>query len=284
MGLADILWFLVCVLTLGFPAKYLERLRLFEDLVPPGKAWSTPATYSDRGVEGDSRKTMRQKQQEEWDRLNIAVSVITATSAAALAIQATSSGPSMYWVVTSFYSTAFGLSLQGLILITYVTITAGGSSDEAIGRLATGQLIMPEYRIVKPAAFIMALPAILATYSSGFLLAGLVTMVVNGPGEGVASRRGEYIAVTMIPVAMAFSWLCAAIILCEIGSWVEITARNAIRAENDKKGLHDVEAAGVVNDTHKLNMPLEIRPITPSPSPNPTLVAGAVAGAIPWRT
>ncbi|KAB5591637.1 putative effector protein [Ceratobasidium theobromae] len=230
MGLAAILWFLVCVLTLGFPAKYLERLRLFEDFVPPGKAWSTPATYSDRGVEGDSRKTMRQKQQEEWDRLNIAVSVITATSAAALAIQASSSGPT------------------------------GGSSDGAIGRLATGQLIMPKYRIVKPAAFIMALPAILATYSSGFLLAGLVTMVVNGPGEGVASRRGGYIAVTMIPVAMAFSWLCAAIILCEIGSRVEITARNAIRAENDKKGPHDVEAGRVINDIHKLNKPVEILP------------------------
>jgi hypothetical protein len=170
--------------------------------------------------------------------------VITATSAAALAIQTTTS-PGMYWLVTTFYSTAFGLSLQGLILITYMTITAGGSSDEAIGRLATGQLISTKYQVVKPAAFIMALPAILATYSSIFLLAGLVVMVLHGPGEGVRERAKEYIIVTMIPVGMAFLCLCTTVALCEAGSWIEIKERRRIRDQEVKNTKHrDVEAAG----------------------------------------
>ncbi|KAH7326874.1 hypothetical protein B0J17DRAFT_722801 [Rhizoctonia solani] len=139
---------------------------------------------------------MRQKQQEEWDRLNIAVSVITATSAAALAIQATGPNPnSIYWGVTAFYSAAFGMSLQGLIIITYMTISAGGSSDEAIGRLAKGELF--DGQPIRPVAFIMALPAILATYSSFALLAGLVAMIIHGPGESAAVRDKAYLYGTL---------------------------------------------------------------------------------------
>ncbi|KAJ1306406.1 hypothetical protein OPQ81_007411 [Rhizoctonia solani] len=198
-----VLWFLVCLATFGFPAKYRERLRLFEGLHDLKDApWSTPATHSDRGHKDDSRQSMRQKQQEEWDRLNIAVSVITATSAAALAIQATSNNVQIYWLVTAFYSIAFGLSLEGLIIITYMTISAGGSSDEAIARLAQGKLLQvpTTYQTVKPVAFMMALPAILATYSSMSLLLGLIAMVVAGPGEGVNTQGTEYILVTIIPV------------------------------------------------------------------------------------
>ncbi|KAG9074131.1 hypothetical protein FS749_014349 [Ceratobasidium sp. UAMH 11750] len=167
---------------------------------------------------------MRQKQQEEWDRLNIAVSVITATSAAALAIQAAGPSPNqVYWLVTAFYSAAFGMSLQGLILITYFTISAGGSSDEAIGRLARGELF--QNQPVRPVAFLMALPAILATYSSFALLAGLVAMILQGPGEGVTTRGGSYIAVAMIPVGATFVCLCFAVLLCEIGTWIERSGR-----------------------------------------------------------
>ncbi|KAJ1306414.1 hypothetical protein OPQ81_007418 [Rhizoctonia solani] len=130
---------------------------------------------------------MRQKQQEEWDRLNIAMSVITTTSAAALAIQATGPNPnSIYWVVTAFYSVAFGMSLQGLIIITYMTISAGGLSDEAISRLAKGELYTGQP--IGPVAFVIALPVILATYSSFALLAGLVAMIIYGPGESAAVR------------------------------------------------------------------------------------------------
>ncbi|KDN47783.1 hypothetical protein RSAG8_03203, partial [Rhizoctonia solani AG-8 WAC10335] len=231
--IGSILWLACLLFTLGFPAKYRERLRLFEGLYDIGggekyEAWSTRPIYSDRGYKNNAMQTMRQKQQEEWDRLNITMSVITATSAAALAIQSISpSSPStqIYWLVTAFYSIAFGLSLEGLILITYMTISAGGSSDEGIARLARGILVSPQHKAPKLTAFIMALPAIFATYSSLSLLMGLVSMVVAGPSEGVDTQRKEYIVVTIIPVGVGFLFLSSAIVLCEIGTWVEIWGR-----------------------------------------------------------
>ncbi|KAG9123009.1 hypothetical protein FRC07_000361 [Ceratobasidium sp. 392] len=162
--------------------------------------------------------------EEEWDRLNIAVSVITATSAAALAIQSTGSNPSqVYWLVTAFYSAAFGMSLQGLILITYITISAGGTSDEAIGRLARGELF--KNQPVKPVAFTMALPAILATYSSFALLAGLGAMIMHGPGESASTKGGSYIVVAIVPVGITFVCLCFAVLFCEVGTWIERNGR-----------------------------------------------------------
>ncbi|KAF8592966.1 hypothetical protein BDV93DRAFT_567088 [Ceratobasidium sp. AG-I] len=240
--LTDVVWTYVCIITLGFPAKYSQRLVLFEDLVPrnsDGQAlerWSTSPEFSDRGDKGKgSQKTMREKQQEEWDRLNIAVSVITATSAAALAIQATSIETEIYWLVTAFYSIAFGLSLQGLILITYLTVAAGGSSDEAIGRLAQGTLLSDMAMTVKPVAITMALPAILATYSSIALLVGLVAMVVVGPGPGVGSNSAQYILVTIIPVGLAFVFLCISVVMCEVGNLVEARGRrHYLRHHNGK--------------------------------------------------
>ncbi|KAG8718158.1 hypothetical protein FRC09_013094 [Ceratobasidium sp. 395] len=231
--LVQILWFLVCVATLGFPAKYLEWLRLFEDLVPDLdeiQAWTRPPKYSYAGDPKSGIKTQRQMQQEEWDRLNIAVSVITATSAAALAIQAVSAGAEIYWLVTTFYSIAFGLSLQGLILITYATISAGGASDEAICRLAKGKLVADgSFAMVKPVAFVMALPAIFATYSSISLLAGLVAMVMSGPGKGVAHEGSRYITATMIPVGGGFLCLGTALFFCEVGTWIEMRGRAPYR-------------------------------------------------------
>ncbi|EUC54850.1 transmembrane protein, putative [Rhizoctonia solani AG-3 Rhs1AP] len=215
------LWVGICVLALGFPNKYLERLVYFEDLIPnPNiRAWSQRKSFSDRG-DSSGLKTMRQKQQEEWDRLNIAMSVITATSATTLAIQATGPDPTnVYWVVTAFYSAAFGMSLQGLIINTYMTISAGSSSDEAIGRLTKGELFPGQP--VRPVAFIMALPAILATYSSFALLGGLVAMIMHGPGESAAVHAGEYIAVAIIPVTITFLCLLLTVVLCEAGTCIE---------------------------------------------------------------
>jgi hypothetical protein len=158
------------------------------------------------------------------------VSVITATSAAALAIEAASDQAPIYWLVTAFYSIAFGLSLEGVILITYMTVSAGGSSDEAITRLARGELALPKYKIVKPTAFVMALPAIFATYSSLSLLVGMVAMVVGGSGESIATRSMQYTWVTMVPVGLGFLLLCMAIILCETGNWTEIWGRRRRQA------------------------------------------------------
>lgn len=167
------------------------------------------------------------------------MSVITATSAAALAIQSTGPVPNqVYWLVTAFYSAAFGMSLQGLILITYITISAGGSSDEAIGRLAKGELF--DGQPIKPVALMMALPAILATYSAFALLGGLVAMVLQGPGENVTTRSGSYIAVAMVPITTAFLALCFSVGLCEIGTWVEQHKRR--RVNDEKRQLMEVES------------------------------------------
>jgi hypothetical protein len=106
-----------------------------------------------------------------------------------------------------------------------MTIAAGGSSDEAITRLAKGTLISDDCAIVKPAAFIMALPAVLATYSSSFLLLGLITMVVAGPRDGIDTQVQAYALVTMVPVGIGLSFLCVAIIVCEVGYWIEVIGR-----------------------------------------------------------
>ncbi|KAG8709163.1 hypothetical protein FRC11_005838, partial [Ceratobasidium sp. 423] len=68
-------WFLVCLFTLGFPAKYRERLHLFEGLYKPVTEvqyvpWDGEPTYSGNG-EANEQKTLRHKQQAEWDRLNL---------------------------------------------------------------------------------------------------------------------------------------------------------------------------------------------------------------------
>ncbi|KAG9121203.1 hypothetical protein FRC07_002936 [Ceratobasidium sp. 392] len=237
----QILWLTLCLFTLGFPAKYRERLTYFRDLVPDVDAqgqkilpWTSQKTFSDRGEEKGGQKTMRQKQQEEWDRLNIAMSVITATSAAALAIQAAGPSPNqVYWLVTAFYSAAFGMSLQGLIMITYITISAGGASDEAIGRLARGDMFDKQPRW--PVAFMMALPAILATYSSFALLAGLVAMIVQGPGESVATKTRPYIALAVVPVATTFLGLIFVIGLCEFGTYLEGRERKRAKQPQQAK-------------------------------------------------
>ncbi|KAG9074135.1 hypothetical protein FRC06_010911, partial [Ceratobasidium sp. 370] len=154
------------------------------------------------------------------------VSVITATSAAALAARAGNQNAEVYRLVTTFYSIAFGLSLQGHILITYVTISAGGASDEAICRLAKGKPVGEgRFEVVKPVAFTMALPAIFATCSSIFLLAGLATMVTSSPSVGVQHRSSQYIRSTMMPVGIGLLCLGMACSLCEFGTWVEMRGR-----------------------------------------------------------
>ncbi|KAG8700706.1 hypothetical protein FRC08_004549 [Ceratobasidium sp. 394] len=242
--LAQIVWFLVCAITLGFPAKYRERLRQYEGLVDLGEVpWKDARDLPGARPVASS---LRRKQQTEWDRLNITISVITATSAAALAIQAVSPNAEIYWLVTSFYSIAFGLSLQGLIVITYMTISAGGASHEAISRLAKGELLGTQGRfVVKPVAFTMALPAIFATYSSISLLAGLTTMVIAGPGEGIQHRRSEYIKATMIPVGIGFLCLGVACFVCEVGTWIELRGRAQRRKGNPAQQATPTAAAPV---------------------------------------
>ncbi|KAG9082162.1 hypothetical protein FRC06_005193 [Ceratobasidium sp. 370] len=233
-ALVRVFWSLVCIVTFRFPAMYRERLRLFEHLmVLSDVPWTDPPTYSNAGDPDSNMKPLRQIQQEEWDRLNVAVSVITATSAAALAIQAVNQNAEVYWLVTTFYSIAFGLSLEGLILITYLTVTAGGVSDEAICRLAKGKLMGEgSFDAVEPIALAMALPAIFALHSSLSLLAGLVTMILSGSGEGVQHKGAKYITATMIPVGGGFVCLCVAVFSFNMATWIEIRGRAKYCASN----------------------------------------------------
>lgn len=80
----------------------------------------------------------------------------------------------------------------------------------------------------------MALPAILATYSSIYLLVGLVVMVVHSSGTGIEAERTGYILVTMIPVGLGFLFLCISIGLCEAGTRVEAKGRKKFQKDYKK--------------------------------------------------
>lgn len=148
-----------------------------------------------------------------------------ATSAAALTIQ--SVGPNsnhVSWLVSAFYSAAFGISLQGLIHITYITISATGSSDEAIGRLSAGVLF--KNQPTRPVALMMALPATLTTYSAVYLLAGLAAMIFEDrSASNEESSRESYVVLAMFPICVVFVQLICSIVACEIGRLIEIHGR-----------------------------------------------------------
>ncbi|KAF8594387.1 hypothetical protein BDV93DRAFT_515829 [Ceratobasidium sp. AG-I] len=144
----------------------------------------------DRLVESPRSKQINV--QEEWYRLSTVASVITATSAASLAIPSFA-GPASFWMVNTCFCTAFGVSLEGLILVTYITIIAGGASDETLGLLAKGELaLFGSGKSARPAALIMALPVVFTTYSSVFLLIGTVVMVTQGPLVCEVGTRHEF--------------------------------------------------------------------------------------------
>ncbi|KAG8752006.1 hypothetical protein FRC12_012160 [Ceratobasidium sp. 428] len=84
-----------------------------------------------------------------------------------------------------------------------------------------------------PVAFMTALPAILATYSSFALLAGLVAMIVQGPGETVATKTRPYIALAVVPVATTFLGLLFVIGLCEYGTYLERSKRKEAKARKN---------------------------------------------------
>lgn len=63
-----LIWFLVCFVTLGFPAKYRERLRLFEELAQDDSdltlnVCSKTSIYQNNHYKFGPRETMRRKQQ-----------------------------------------------------------------------------------------------------------------------------------------------------------------------------------------------------------------------------
>ncbi|KAG9079407.1 hypothetical protein FRC06_007751, partial [Ceratobasidium sp. 370] len=164
------------------------------------------------------------KQQKEWDRLILPLSVITATSAAALAIPAPFGTTNIYWVATACFSSAFGLSLEGLIVITYLTVFGAGSSPETIGRIANGKGFLNG--MVGPVAIVTALPTAITTYSSLFLLAGLLAMTIAaGEGGSIREHMKAFKAVVLVPVCIMLLCLLATVAGCEFFAWKEGSAK-----------------------------------------------------------
>ncbi|KAF8594386.1 hypothetical protein BDV93DRAFT_515828 [Ceratobasidium sp. AG-I] len=275
-ALASVTWGVLYFTTLGFAPKYRERLRSFESLDPEYsldryERYSEPASFlgypyvrcdddwdpKDRcpctrsedipvDVQAESTRTHRNRQRptrfkrdQTGDSLRTkqVSSVITATSAASLAIPQLA-GPDSYWMVNTCFCAAFGVSLEGLILVTYITIIAAGTSDETLGLLSQGKLaLFGGTRSARPAALIMALPVVFTTYSSLFLLIGSVVMVTQGPQGADSERyRDAYRFLSLIPVGSGFVCMCAVVLICEVGTYYEFKTRQ-IRAEEARRRI-----------------------------------------------
>ncbi|CAE6399619.1 unnamed protein product [Rhizoctonia solani] len=208
-------WIAACILTLGYSSKYHQRILRWQKYDPSNKdskrrAYSTLVTSHGVGFKSSERA----KQQKEWDRLIMPLSVITATSAAALAIPSPFDTPNLNWVATALYVVAFGLSLEGLLLIMYLTVFGAGSDPEMIGRLASGKGFL--VGMSGPVAFVTALPTAITTYSSLFLLAGLLVMTIAADDSSdIKDHIGAFQAIVLAPVGLMLACLLGTIAGCE---------------------------------------------------------------------
>ncbi|KAF8709179.1 hypothetical protein RHS03_03272, partial [Rhizoctonia solani] len=169
--------------------------------------------------------------QKEWDRLIMPLSVITATSAAALAIPSPFDTPNLNWVATALYVVAFGLSLEGLVLIMYLTVFGAGSDPEMIGRLASGKGFL--VGMSGPVAFVTALPTAITTYSSLFLLAGLLvmTIVADDPSD-IKDHVRAFQTIVLVPVGLMLVCLLGTVAGCE---WFAHRERHKFKYERDEE-------------------------------------------------
>ncbi|KAH7344077.1 hypothetical protein B0J17DRAFT_714217 [Rhizoctonia solani] len=227
------LWYLGCILTLGYAPKHLRRieewqiydLSIYDDQY---RAYSIPIDTKRSGL-GSSK---RAKQQKEWDRLMVPFSIITATSAAALAIP---SPLNSHWLTVALYTAAFGVSLEGLLLTTYLTVFGASSSAETIGRLANGKAFLKG--TVGPVAIVTALPAALVTYAALFLLGGLVVMTGAAANENnITEHKVAFQAITIVPVCSVLVCIAVAVIGCEVFIWMEAKHAQAGNVE-EPEGL-----------------------------------------------
>ncbi|CAE6477170.1 unnamed protein product [Rhizoctonia solani] len=226
-------WIGACVLTLGYASKYHQRILRWRVYDPSNKdskhrAYSIYINSKDVGL----KTSERAKQQKEWDRLIMPLSVITATSAAALAIPSPFDTPNLNWVATALYVVAFGLSLEGLLLIMYLTVFGAGSDPEMIGRLASGKGIL--VGMSGPVAFVTALPTAITTYSSLSLLAGLLVMTIaaDDPSD-IKNYKGTFQAIVLVPVGLMLACLLGTIIGCE---WFAHRERHDYKYKKDEGG------------------------------------------------
>ncbi|KAF8603470.1 hypothetical protein BDV93DRAFT_523257 [Ceratobasidium sp. AG-I] len=244
-------WIIGCIITLGYASKYLKKVRNLE-LLDPAHHITAYTPYSIRPLSPEEmgfKVSERSKQQREWDRLNLTLSVITATSAAALAIPSPFSSPNIFWFSIACFSAAFGLSLEGLILIAYLTVFATGSSSETVGRIAKGKHFLKGKS--GPMAFVTSLPTAITTYASLFLLAGLISMtIVKGKGTLLQDHEAAYTAIVLIPVCVMLLSCAATVVSCEVVAWTEDKIMQKRAAERQLKGqdAHPANEEGVLQN------------------------------------
>ncbi|KAJ1308359.1 hypothetical protein OPQ81_004068 [Rhizoctonia solani] len=238
-------WIAACILTLGYASKYHQRIVRWQVYDPSNKnskhrAYSTDIKSRDVGL----RSSERAKQQKEWDRLIMPLSVIAATSAAALAIPSPFDTPNLNWVATALYIVAFGLSLEGLLLIMYLTVFGAGSKPEMIGRLASGKGIL--VGMSGPVAFVTALPTAITTYSSLFLLTGLLVMTIaaDDPSD-IKDHIRAFQVIVLVPVGLMLWCLVGTIIGCEYFAHRERYIYKY--KKSDEKTIRNSEEGGAVH-------------------------------------
>ncbi|QRW01404.1 transmembrane protein [Ceratobasidium sp. AG-Ba] len=202
-------WLLGEILTLGYAPKYLKRVKSWQTI---DYEYEHPKTASLKRP--DTRQSQKTKQQREWDRLSVVLSVIAAASASALAIPTPFSVLNLFWVSAACFSASFGLALEGVILITYLTVFAHVGGTGRLGKLSHDR--HSRLKNLEPIAFIIALPIVLTTYSAFFLLSGLISMsIIQGTNESVQSHIPAYKVTVLIPVSIALAAILGAIALCE---------------------------------------------------------------------
>ncbi|QRV89236.1 transmembrane protein [Ceratobasidium sp. AG-Ba] len=186
---------LVSALCLLFVSKYQTKWNQISELDPeavmPGYAsYAYPPSFlglpyiaTEAGPMQDKcAPSIRISQSREWDKLSTAASKIHVelTFLTALVIPQIIS-LQFNEAVNIMLIAALGVSLEGLIIISYMVVLGGCLSDETLGRIARSR---HEFWTIHPgsnriAAIIMSLPVVYTSHSFLFLLAGIIIMACS---------------------------------------------------------------------------------------------------------
>jgi len=83
-------------------------------------------------------------------------------------------------------------------------------------------------------AVVTALPTAITTYSSFFLLAGLLAMTIAADSRSsIKNHMGAFQAIVLVPVCVMLLCLALTIIGCEVFAWIEARAREKRESKKD---------------------------------------------------
>lgn len=107
--------------------------------------------------------------------------------------------------------------------------------------------------MVGPVAIVTALPTAITTYSSFFLLAGLLAMTIAADSRSsIKDHMGAFQAIVLVPVCVMLLWLVLTIAGCEVFAWIEARAREKReKKKRDEKG--DGQARADTNEEQDLS-------------------------------